>query len=317
MAQKRPHLVALLTPVGMGMHGQVITGLMDSAPVKNDQVRIYHFFSRGLSEEAIRESIEQILESRFSALVTIGVSCALAAKKVLEEKNVSIPHIFVGVHDPFAVGLGENEQDLVTHNMTGVLYTPYETERAMQFLCQAKPQMKSLLVVTEWIATASSHLRSGWADEEVARVKSVCMPHGVKVEQYPAPSLAQLYTHIQKNIESFDALVLLEGTTCLNIYESLGDLCTSAGKTLFSGLIEPVMSRAAIGYGASYESLGEQAAQYLQKLLVEGVPLSRLPLHRDFKGRRPVFNTELARHQGLDAELLPELKKEWPDLLVF
>ena len=311
MMQKKPYLVALLTPVGMGMHGQVMSGLMGAAPVKNDFFRVYHFFTRGLSEEAIRESIEQILESRFSALVTLGISCAMVAKKVLQEKNVHMPHIFVGVHDPFAAGLGESPEDLVAHNMTGILYNPYETVKAMQFLCEAKPNMKSILIATEQIASSGAHGRPDWVEGEVATVRSVCEPKGITVKTYPASSLAALYNYVNRYIDTFDTLILLEGTTSLTLYEALGDVCSRKGKTLFSGLIEPVAQSAAAGYGASYESMGEHAAEYLYKLFVEGVPLNRLPLYHDLKGRKPVVNLSLAAHQGLDPKHLEKVCKEW------
>lgn len=314
MMQKKPYLIALLTPVGMGMHGQVMSGLMGSAPVRNDCFRVYHFFTRGLSEEAIRESIEQILASPFSALVTLGISCATVAKKVLQEKNVHMPHIFVGVNDPIAAGLGESPGDLVAHNMTGILYNPYETLKAVQFLCAAKPNMKSILIATEQIASASTHGRPDWVDGEVAAVRLVCEPKGIAVKAYPAASLAGLYNYVNRYIDTFDTLILLEGTTSLTLYEALGDLCSRKGKTLFSGLIEPVTQSAAIGYGASYESMGEHAADYLYKLLVEGVPLGRLPLYHDLKGRTAVVNLAVAAHQGLDPQHIEKVCNEWGGL---
>lgn len=315
VVEKRPYLIALLSPVGMGMHGQVMNGVMSSSPVKNDTFRVYHFFSRGLSDQAITQSVEQILEARFSLIITIGLSCALVAKKVLEQKKVNIPHIFVGITDPFAYGLGESPEDLIAHNMTGILYNAYETEKSVQFLCESKPLMKSLLVVSEQISLNGAHRRPDWIAEELAAIKSVCESKGVTVSHYAAPTLAELYTYVEKNVDSFDTLMLPEGTTTFNIYESLGDLCTKHKKTLFSGLIEPVARSAALGYGASYESMGEYAVEYAYKLLVEGVPLSKLPLFRDLKGRQAVVNTEVARKQDLDPEHLEKVCRKWDGLI--
>ncbi|MDQ5890243.1 MAG: putative tryptophan/tyrosine transport system substrate-binding protein [Candidatus Dependentiae bacterium] len=315
MAQKKPYLIALLTPVGMGMHGQVMSGLMGSPYVRSDAFRVYHFFTRGLSEAAIRVSVEQILESRFSAIITLGLSCALVTKKILEEKHVKIPHIFVGINDPFSVGLGENPEDLVAHHMTGVLYNAYETEKATQFLCEVKPSMKSVLIALENISVSGAHGRIDWVDQEMAKVRSVCEPRGITVSSYAASSLADLYSYVANNLDTFDTLMLLEGSTTLNIYESLGSLCSKNKKTLFSGLIEPVAKSAAIGYGASYESMGEYAAEYAYKLAVEGVPLQKLPLIRDLKGRQPVVNLAVGMSQDIDGDHAEAVCRAWDGLI--
>lgn len=299
----------------MGMHGQVMSGFMGSSPVKNDTFRVYHFFTRALSEDAIKKSIEQILESRFSAIVTVGLSCALITKKILEEKNVQLPHIFVGVSDPFAYGLGESPEDLVAHNMTGILYNPYESDKAIRFLCEAKPHLKSLLIVSEQISLSGTHSRPDWVAQEIAAVKAVCEPKGITVNSYAAPNLASLYAYVEKNIKTFDTLMLPEGTTTFNIYEALGELCSKYNKTLFSGLIEPVANSAALGYGASYESMGESAAEYAYKLLIDGVPLNRLPLVRDLKGRQAVVNTAVAGSQDLDPEYVEKVCRSWNGLV--
>jgi len=299
----------------MGMHGQVMNGVMGSSPVKNDTFRVYHFFSRGLSDAAITHSVEQILEARFSLIITIGLSCALVTKKVLEQKKVSIPHIFVGLVDPFAHGLGESPEDLVAHNMTGILYDAYETKKAAQFLCEAKPHMQSLLVLLEEISLSGSHLRPDWIAQELASIKEVCEPRGVKVQHYAAPTLAELYTYVEKHINTFDTLILPEGTTTFTIYESLSDLCSKYNKTLFSGLIEPVAHGVALGYGASYESLGEHAVEYAYKLLIEGIPLSKLPLFKDLKGRQAVVNVSIARKQDLDPQHIEAVCRAWDGII--
>jgi len=315
MAQKKPQLIALLTPVGMGMHGQVMGGFIDSAPVCNDDLRVYHYFSKGLDEDSIRRTVLQILELPFNMIVTIGVSCARVAKKVIAEKGSQLPHLFIGITDPYEAGLAKDREDLVAHNMTGILYDPYESAKVAQYLCEAKPHVKKILIGTERIIIDGVDQNSNWVTHEIDIIKSVCEPKGVEVNYYPATNLADLYNYVEKNSATFDTLMLLEGGTGLTMCESLGQLCNNEKKTLFSGLIEPAASFASLGYGASYESMGEHAGMYAYRWLCEGVPLHKLPPYRDSKGRQAVANVELAAQQDLDPEHVAEICRKWDGII--
>jgi hypothetical protein len=310
MAQKRPYLIALLSPVGMGMHGQVMSGIMGSAPVRNDLFRVYHFFTRGISEDAIRHTLDQISELRFAAIITIGAACARVAKKVLAEKNMRMPHIFVGLHNPVSAGVVETDADLLTHNMTGILYDPVQNDKVAQFLCEAKPHMKSVLIASEGISSQGVGTHN-WVATEAETIRAICEPRGVSVMVHYASTLGALYNYAHKNSNSYDTLLMIEGGVCLNLYESLGVLCSQNNKTLFSGLIEPVSRSAALGYGSSYESLGEHAIEYAHKLLIEGVAIQNLPPYVDTKGRHAAVNIALAPSQDLDAQHIEKVCRQW------
>jgi ABC-type uncharacterized transport system substrate-binding protein len=311
MVQKKPYLIALLTPVGMGMHGQVMSGIMGSAPVRNDLFRVYHFFTRGISEDAIRHTLDQISELRFAALITIGASCARVAKKVLEEKGMRMPHIFVGVNDPISAGIVDTADDLIAHNMTGILYDSVQTDKVAQFLYEAKPHMKSLLIASEGISSQVTGGPANWVAAEAEIIRSICEPRGVSVMMHYAATLGALYNYVYKNSDQYDTLLMIEGGICLNLYESLGVLCNQKNKTLFSGLIEPVSRSAALGYGSSYESLGEHAIEYAYKLLIEGVALRSLPPYTDSKGRHAAVNIALAPLQDLDPGHIEKVCRQW------
>ena len=316
MARKKTQLIALLTPVGLGMHGQVMNGLMNSPFVKEDEFRVFHFFSRGITEDAITYVVKQILEHPFSAIISVGVSCAYVAKKVLAQENSKIPHIFVGVTDPFKYGLGNNSQDLIDHNMTGILYDPYDTEKATTYLCESKPAIQRLLVATERIGSGGTHLDTEWIDKEVAAIRSVCEPKGIEVQTHAAQSGAYLYAYVRDNIKTFDTMMLLEGGLSISIFDPLGALCDQYHKTLFSGLSEPVRKSAAIGYGASYESMGAMAAQYAHSILIEEKSVSQLPLLHQENTRRPILNLELAAGQDLDVAHAEEVCKKWDGIII-
>jgi len=316
MARKKTHLIALLTPVGLGMHGQIMNGLMNSPFVKEDEFRVFHFFSRGITEEAITSVVKQILEHPFSAIISVGVNCAYVAKKVLAQENSKIPHIFVGVTDPFKYGLGDCTQDLIDHNMTGILYEPYEIEKATQYLCESKLKMQRILVATERIGSGGTHLDTEWIDKEVAAIRAVCEPRGIEVQTHAAQSCAYLYAYVRDNIRSFDTMMLLEGGLSISIFDPLGALCDEFHKTLFSGLSEPVHKSAAIGYGASYETMGALAAQYAYDILIQEKPLSQLPLLRQENTRKPILNLSLAAGQDLDLAHAEEVCKKWDGIIV-
>ncbi len=315
MMRKKKQLIALLTPVGLGMHGQVMNGVMNSRYVKEDDFRVFHFFSRGITEEAIAPVVKQILEHPFAAIISVGVSCAYVARKVLEQEKSTIPHIFVGATDPFKYGLGHDHEDLIAHNMTGVLYNRYEIEQAIKYLIEAKPTMRSLLVATERVGTQGTHLDTEWIAREVAAIRSVCEPQGIEVHTHAAQSCAYLYAHVRDTIKTFDTLFLLEGGLSISIFEPLGSLCDQYRKTLFSGLLEPVRQSAALGYGASYESMGDAAMEYVYKLLVEHVSLRELPLVRQENTRKALLNTSLAAGQDVDVEHAEKVCKKWNGII--
>ncbi len=310
MAQKKPYLIALLTPVGMGMHGQVMSGIMGSTPVRNDVFRVYHFFTRGIGEDAIRHTLDQISELRFAAIITIGAACARIAKKVLAEKNMRMPHIFVGVHDPVSAGIVDAHDSLTAHNMTGILYDPVQNDKVAQFLCEVKPHMKSVLIASEGISSQGAG-PANWVAAEAEIIRAICEPRGITVAMHYAATLGALYNYVYKNSALYDTLLMIEGGICLNLYESLGVLCSQNNKTLFSGLIEPVSRSAAVGYGSSYESLGEHAIEYAHKLLVEGISLEKLPPYIDTKGRHAAVNIALAPSQDLDPAHIEKVCRQW------
>jgi hypothetical protein len=118
------------------------------------------------------------------------------------------------------------------------------------------------------------------------------------------------------NIKTFDTLILPEGGLSISIFDPLGSLCDQYHRTLFSGLLDPVRKAAAIGYGASYESMGAAAMEYMHKIFVDRMPISALPLVKQDNTRQPLLNLELAARQDLDVEHAESVCKKWQGLII-
>jgi|GEM_PF-2724466 len=312
---KRP-IISVISPVGFGMHGQVLSGILHSPYARSDAVQLHHFFTRGFSEEVIRSVVEYCLSLHTTAFITLGLTCSLVIQRVLAEKGLSIPVVFAGISDPYAYGLAEHVRDLAARNMTGITYSPYETRKAAEFLCAAKPHAKSILFVSERVTTTGAYQGLLWEKREIDTVRTACETRGIEVHYYAAQSIAEAYSYLREKSHLFDTLMILEGSAGVGFFEPVGIVCAEQKKTLFTGLIAPVRSSAALGYGASYQSMGTHAMAYAYRIVVEGTPIAQLPPYYDAKARRPAANLALAAAQGLAPEHVARVCEEF-DGLVF
>jgi len=306
--QKSEHSVALLSPNGIGTHGEIVRGFILQNESEQRVFRVYPFYSRGLNSDNIRICLEDILNDDFDLLVTVGVRCARLAIEVVKNKNSSIPVISVGANFP---EIGDVSQCTF---ITGITYGRENVQdRGISFLIACKPYIKEVLLPCE----PDSLLPEGskgypmWLADEIRQISEKFKKVDIGLNVACVTSMVARFDYVKRHIESYDTILLVEGTISLDMHRPLANLCNNHGVTLFSGLTEAVRYGSAIGYGADFAVLGEKAVEYAQKILFDKVPPQELPFYKVEKIRKPAVNLALAERQGLDSKHIEKVCREW------
>lgn len=299
--------IAILAPVSMGPQGEVVQGAVNACYL-DKRFALYKYFARGVDPIQIARCVEDVLGEGCDLVVTVGLNCAFGVYNAVKNRKVNFPHIIAGVNYLDQMGLVQSLEN-PGGNATGICYSEMQSVEAIDFLSQSRDLKKLLMAAAA--RTKDSEIES-WFLSEISKVSRLCEERSIEFQARGYSAFDSMYKFVSDEIKNTSAIFLPDGTVSLDLHKEIGQLCSKHGVTLFTGLLEPVkQGTAALGFGASYHSLGVRAIEYAKKILVDGIPAGEIPCHLEELGRRAAINLSVAKQQGLDPEHIKKVCAKW------
>ena len=260
-------------------------------PGENLFITIYDADNHG---ERLSELIQQAIASHPDILVTLGGVETQAAKK--EVGDTGLPVVFIGVADTVDWGVVDSFRH-PGHHMTGIDNGYIEiTSKRLEYLTLLMPQARRVLVLysTDIVPSRAALAEAKWAAPYLGLT---LVPHAID-------SVADLETFAgELQPGDADAILITPSYTLENaLATTLLPAATRAGIPIV-GLNQDVVAAGGLAaYGASFQSMGYQAARLVDKVL-HGVPSDNIPVEFPDK---PEFTVNREVITALNLAINPE-----------
>ncbi len=268
-------------------------GLRDRGyvPGGNLFITIYNAENHG---ERLSELTQQAIASHPDLLVTLGGIETQAAKK--EVGDSGLPIVFIGVADTVDWGVVESFRH-PGHHMTGIDNGYIEiTSKRLEYLTLLLPQARRVLALysTDIVPSRAALAEAKWAAPYLGLT---LVPHAID----SAADLESFAEELQPG--DADAILITPSYTLENaLVTTLLPAAARAGIPIV-GLNEDVVAAGGLAaYGASFQSMGYQAARLVDKVL-HGVPPDNIPVEFPDK---PEFTVNREVITALNLDINPE-----------
>jgi hypothetical protein len=287
-----PYRVAIFSTTNHGNTGQILRGLSQANAATSQPLELNLHTALGADRDKIRPVARQLLEEEQlpHVVMTIGAVCTQAYVEVAAEMEVGVLLIYIA-----SAGVGPRLSSSLMPMVpsTGIELVKGDMQKAAQFLWEAKPHMKRLLI---------PYLPGGivgYLDHESAIIKDFFTERGVQVSMLPVYSVAHCYELICSQLPSHDTLFLLEGGVAIERHRAFAYECIRHKVTLFSCISDGPTFGSVLGYGMDFSELGQKAFSYAQQVTYDSVDPSQLPVVTVPDKRVCFGNASLTTLQGL------------------
>lgn len=236
---------------------------------------------------------EKFVSDDVDLILSIATPTSQAAQNATKES--ALPVIFTAVSDPVFSGLIKNPQ-APEANITGVTdEVSLENRKAMfEILKELKPDMKSVGVVFN---TGESN-----SQVQIEDIEKVAAEFGIKVEKVGIASITDISQALESIAKKTDAMMLINDNMIASSMELIAKTTKGKGIITISGDSSHVDSGALISVGISYFDLGVQAADMAKSILVDRIPISKIPVQSSNNFIKKV-NTQTLKALGLDKNI--------------
>lgn len=243
-------------------------GLADRGyrPGENLFVTIYNARNQG---ERLPQLTQQALADHPDVLVTLGGVETQTAKKLAQDSGT--PIVFIGVADTVDWGVVDSFQQ-PGHNMTGVDNGYIEiTSKRLEYLTLLLPATHRVLVLYSPDITPSRAALTE-AQRAASRLNLTLIPQAVD----SVASLEAFARSLQPG--DADAILITPSYTLENALPTVLLPAASRAHIPIIGLNQDIVAAGGLAaYGASFQSMGYQAARLVDKVL-SGVPAGVIPV---------------------------------------
>ena len=306
--QQAPYSVAIFSTTEFGSAGQIISGFMHANIHAENPLDYTMHTAFGADRDLIKVAANELLEHECAPhlVITIGAACTDAYAEVATEAHSTVPLLYVA---SAGVGPSLSRSLLSVMPATGIEIEKGDMSKIAHYLWQAKPQMKRLLL--PYLPAGIN----GYLDQEANIIKDFFTAQGVAVTMIPIYSLAHGYKQICQHLPQHDTLLLLEGDLALERHRAFAYECIRHGVTLFACIDDAPAFGSVMGYGMDLNELGTRAFSYGQRIVYDGVAPQRLPVVTVPDKRTLYGNLSLAKHQGIQSDVLARVSDEVNALL--
>jgi len=268
--------IAVFTRAGFSYHIRIGWGFLGEVRrrgLAKWDIAMYEVAGATLSDrECMRSQMIELLEKPFDVVVVVGSLRAQIALQFMEEHNIQIPMVFVGIGNPVRLGL---LPELKAHkNITGVVSEQFAWDRVARLLHTIKPAMKSVLIPYYRYAGGE------YTEARLMEVQQFFAAVGVVCDLHPVDDLRseQAIREIFEKLPSFDVIWSLEGDFFdVYSYECI-EACNASGVTFFSNNVVHVRRGAPLVFAADFEHLGRTLFRQVRAVLLRprGWPIPQL-----------------------------------------
>ena len=236
----------------------------------------------------MNQIISDFIANSVDLMVGVATPVAVAMQAATEDKN--IPVVFAAVSDPVGAGLVA-DKDAPDANVTGT--SDYlNTDAIMDLILANKADTKNVALLYDMGQDSSK--------TPIENAKKYLEAKGISYKEYTGTNVTEVQQAVATIIkDGADAVFTPTDNTImtaeLSIYESLA----KAGIPHYTGADSFALNGAFLGYGVDYAALGQQTADMIADILVNGKDVASYPV-KFFDNGTATINTEICTELGLD-----------------
>lgn len=238
----------------------------------------------------MNQIISNFLADGVDLMVGVATPVAMTMQAMTEDNNV--PVVFAAVSDPLSAGLVDS-LEAPGHNITGT--SDYlDTNSIMNLIFAAKPEAKKIGLLYDLGQDSSA--------TPIAAAKDYLAAKGIEVVERTGTTVDEIMLAADALIaDKVDAVFTPTDNTVMKAELSIYEKFAEAGIPHFTGADSFALNGAFLGYGVDYANLGEETAEMIFDLVVNGKKPAETPV-RTFDNGTATVNVETCSALGLDFE---------------
>ena len=226
----------------------------------------------------------------------IGVATPVAVAMQAATEGTDIPVVFAAVSDPVGAGLVES-LEAPGANITGT--SDYlDTDAILDLIFAADPDAKSIALLYDPGQDSSA--------APIKNAKAYLDKRGVSYKEYNGTTTDEISLAVSSIVaDKADAVFTPTDNTVMTAELAIYEALAKAGIPHYTGADSFALNGAFLGYGVDYAILGEETANMVSGILLDGSKPSATPV-LTFDNGTATINTDICRELGLNYDELAE-----------
>lgn len=240
----------------------------------------------------MNQIISNFIADDVDLMVGVATPVAMAMQSATEDNQ--IPVVFAAVSDPVSVGLVE-DLEKPGANITGS--SDYlDTTAIMNLILAENPDIKTVGLLYD-VGQDSSKT-------PIAAAKEYLDEKNIAYKEYNGTTVDEVQLAVQSIIaDGIEAVFTPSDNTIMTAELSIYEDMANAGVKHYGGADSFALNGAFVGYGVDYVELGEDTAEMIKGILVDGNDPAETPV-LTFDNGTATVNTDICEIMGIDYDEL-------------
>ena len=285
LIEKPEFRIAVLIPENSGIYS-IVSDECKRILKLDDECKfiVEKFVAGGTAEYLLDRYIDLILgkEKPYHAILTIGLSSTLAAKRGTQKQKNKTPIVFSAVTAPTARNLIHSYKES-RNNLIGVAVAPPCQLIPIQLLKLLDPKAKSFFVPYREDSVDGQIL------DDMQKAQKHFALRGMKITFYPF-SGKRLAQDLFDKMSEYDAVVAPEAGVTAHDRDAIIEYCKKANIPVHADGAEAIKKGAVFAVMSDIKYVAKKTAHMLSRVTKDGYKPSNLPCSELVKSRRLLFN---------------------------
>ena len=264
--------------------------------LKNSTKATYTFdtYNANGNRMLMRSQIEEIIQSNYDLIFTIGAQATQLTKEVTIKKQKLTPIVFAAVSDPVKLNIVSSITSSGNH-ITGTI-EPTNYPLQLTLLTHLNPTIKQILLVYNPSEGAG-------LEKDKIEIEHILKQRGITLKTIEIYSTNEVYPKTNAFINQADAVLILKDNTVVRALDSLVKLCSRCHIPLMATDLDSAEKGAGLGFGVYECDFGIVGATLAKEVLEEGKKPAQIPCQplKNFK-----LKVNMSQLQKQNIQLSPE-----------
>lgn len=250
-----------------------VAGLTNSLP--SEHRPFFDVFSAECNHEYFTTQVMPELVKKkdlYGCVVTVSDTVSTWTSQYLQEHNIVIPQVFVGVHNHHEAGITKTV-DGMGEAVSGIVTHPPALEHCVRLLKTIKRDTYSVVIPYDKRFMYPRLL------EECEQIKAALRLYGISSKVVPFDTLEDVTEQFSSEIPSADVMWCVHQDSLQVHMKKIVAFCNERNITLFASELASVFQGAALGIGESGSLLGAYAGKVVHSLLTRVKSIESMPVY--------------------------------------
>ena len=232
----------------------------------------------------------QLISDEVDVIVPIATPAAQVVQAAVEDQE--IPIIFSAVSDPITDGMVA-DMEAPGGNITGTS-DGLNTQVVMEMMLAVNPDLKTVGLLYSNSESSSQ--------KPIREAEAYLTAKGIQVVKKTGTNTDEVNSAVDSLVDAgVEAIFTPTDNTVMQAELAIYEKLQEAGVPHYTGADSFALNGAFCGYGVNYVQLGQETAEMVADLLVNGADPASTPV-RIMKGETAMVNTETCEELGLSLE---------------